>query len=649
MELAAGTVTLGGGGSYTFQGGVGGNQALRLQGGGLKQFKEAVSVTGITQSASEVARFEKNVSTTSTSAFAGSVVLDEMVFDAQGNTSFADVSLATGEVTLQGAGAYTVNGAVSGGKDFVLLGGGTKTFASSLVVGKLTQTEGQIVLSGNVAASGLVNLADLSVRGEVMIDSANQNQTYGTILLGRNGATAGRLTADAGTGALVIGSTALARSKALAQAKAQGKRSTARAGADTTVVSGSGDLEVYADALVINGVIANQGAFGAFKPTGNLYLGDYTNPYLTSLSSIRSTAGVGFGALNGDLEARSLSSDYDLGLLASGDLIIESLTAKKELALVAENGQVTANGTSTAGLLNLSAQGVVGLENIRAQGFGTVDFTQPYDLQYETSGSFVTTGSINVRGGSVFISSGGTFVNSTGNNNPFGRDANVTIYSRELFNPQLQGAFIPGARLIRGTPPAQLAATSRAVGEVGSGAVTIYYDNVNNLIPYSREFTTGTGQPYVLATQNAVAGAMAPVAYSVAGAFPTKAAYTSEEIEMMTPQERAAYEASQRKQSAEVILQKKAGEPATTVPTDGKVPQAKVQETGQPAPTAQVELEGKPLAGVPAKEKNDSTQLLRVRPSKGLALQSDSDLQSVMEDERLAAEVNVSAAPVAGR
>ena len=85
------------------------------------------------------------------------------------------------------------------------------------------------------------------------------------------------------------------------------------------------------------------------------------------------------------------------------------------------------------------------------------------------------------------------------------------------------------------------------------------------------------------------------------------------------------------------------------MPAEGETPQAKAPAPAQPAPTAQVILDGKPLAGKSDKEKGDSSQLLRIRPAKAVALRGETNGQEVMENERLAAEVNVGSAPVAGR
>jgi hypothetical protein len=140
---------------------------------------------------------------------------------------------------------------------------------------------------------------------------------------------------------------------------------------------------------------------------------------------------------------------------------------------------------------------------------------------------------------------------------------------------------------------------------------------------------------------------MMPAAVTVAGAFPAQVIYSAEELEMMTPEERSAYEAGQRRQSARVILERQPGQPEVGVPTEGEIPQASAPEAEKPAPTARVTLDGKPLAGTPAREKNDSTQILRLRPGRAVAIRPGMDAQGVMESERMAAEVNVGSAPVA--
>ena len=202
-------------------------------------------------------------------------------------------------------------------------------------------------------------------------------------------------------------------------------------------------------------------------------------------------------------------------------------------------------------------------------------------------------------------------------------------------------AAIPGVSIVIG-------ATS--LGQLGPNQLGVALPLLaGNGAPYILEFTTGTGQPYILATQVSAVPQVGPVIpISTLGAFPSRVAYTEEELNMMTPEERSAFEASRRQQSARVILQRENGESEEIgLPAEGETPQAKAPEDNSPAPTAQVILDGKPLAGKLDKEKGDSTQLLRLRPTKAVALRGETDWQSLMQGERLTAEVNIGSVPVA--
>jgi hypothetical protein len=207
-------------------------------------------------------------------------------------------------------------------------------------------------------------------------------------------------------------------------------------------------------------------------------------------------------------------------------------------------------------------------------------------------------------------------------------------------------AFFPNSAGIPGT---QVVVGAISLGELGPNQIGVALPVLAGAGgPSSTEFTTGTGQPYILATQeNAVPVVMMLAAVTVAGAFPAQVIYSAEELEMMTPEERSAYEAGQRRQSARVILERQPGQPEVGVPTEGEIPQASAPEAEKPAPTARVTLDGKPLAGTPAREKNDSTQILRLRPGRAVAIRPGMDAQGVMGSERMAAEVNVGSAPVA--
>jgi hypothetical protein len=170
-----------------------------------------------------------------------------------------------------------------------------------------------------------------------------------------------------------------------------------------------------------------------------------------------------------------------------------------------------------------------------------------------------------------------------------------------------------------------------------------------NAAPYILEFTTGTGQPYIFAQQAAIPTVMLPAALTGGNGFAKTISYSADEIEMMTPEERSAYENQQRQVSARVILQGQSGVGEEIgAPAEGRTPQAAVPAVQIPvAPTAQVLLEGKPLAGAKSdQERGDAKRILKVRPTRVIAVRSGLNVNEVMESERMAAEVSVGSAPV---
>jgi len=222
------------------------------------------------------------------------------------------------------------------------------------------------------------------------------------------------------------------------------------------------------------------------------------------------------------------------------------------------------------------------------------------------------------------------------------QSGDIRAITRDFFANFPNTAGIPGLSVVVGaTSLSELGANQLGVALpllAGSGA------------PYITEFTTGTGQPYILATQNAVTMVAPPVPIPFGTAAAPRVTYTEEELEMMTPEERAALEAARRQTAARVILQKESGEEQEIgLPADGEIPQAKVPEKEKPAPTAQVYLHGKPLAEKSDKDKGDSTQLLRLRPSRSVALRPEGEVRDLMEGERLAAEINTVSIPLAGK
>lgn len=117
---------------------------------------------------------------------------------------------------------------------------------------------------------------------------------------------------------------------------------------------------------------------------------------------------------------------------------------------------------------------------------------------------------------------------------------------------------------------------------------------------------------------------------------------------MMTPAERASFEASRRQQAARVMLERQGGQAQEIgLPSEGEIPQARAPAATPAAPTAQVFLDGKPLVSRQGPATRDSTKILR-SSVRAVALRSDLDSQKILEGERFVAELEIGAVPIAG-
>jgi hypothetical protein len=617
ITLTTGAVTLGGDGAFTLNGAMTGAQALTLAGSNTKTFTSTVAIgngtTAMTQAntAGNDVSFAENVTLNGASTFARQVTLDAMTVTASGDTSLNTVVLSGGAVTLQGAGAYTTSGAVTGAQNFTLSGAGTKTFASTITSGDLTQTGGQIRLGGNVFA-GTVDLENAATTSSVTVNSGGFAQTYDTLTLN------GNLTTQSGAGLTTLGT-----------------------------VGGAGSLRLLSDAVDLLAAVRNQGTFSA-QTAGSIVLG---GAYLSGVEVARifSSGGASFISTGAGVTANSVTVNTGLSLDGATGAGVTDTTVNGALNIVARGlglaGVATFGGTlTTARSLAINAASIESggtpglLDFVNIPSLGNITLTEALaNFTYLPAGNLNLTGPLILNNGDIVLAPTGNFVNNF-NGNPFA-GATTRILTKDFFTyPNSAG--VPGLTPVFGvTSLAQLGANQIGV------AVPLLAGSAG---PYITEFTTGTGQPYILATQeNSVPAVVVPATYKVAGAFPARASYPEVELEMMTPEERSAYEAGQRRQSARVILERQPGQPEVGVPTEGEIPQAKASEEANPAPTAQVYLQGRPLAGKPDREAGDSTQLLRLRPSRVVSLRPVLDPRAVLENERLTAEVNLGAAPIA--
>jgi hypothetical protein len=362
------------------------------------------------------------------------------------------------------------------------------------------------------------------------------------------------------------------------------------------------------------------------------------------VARIFSSGGANFTSTGGNATADTVTVNTSLSLNGSTGAGVEDTTVNGALNLIT-GGVASFGGTlSTARALGITAASIISgvtpglLDLVSIPSLGNINLTGAgADFAYLPAGNLNLTGHIILNNGDIVLAPTGNFVNNF-NGNPF-TGASTRILTRDFFTyPNSAG--VPGLATVFGVS---------SLAQLGANQIGVALPFLaGSAGPYITEFTTGTGQPYILATQeNAVPVLRTPAAYTVVGAFPARVSYSEVELEMMTVEERSAYEAGQRRQSAKVILERQPGQPEIGAPTEGEIPQAKATDGAKPAPTAQVFLQGQPLAGRSEKETRDSTQLLRVRPSRVVSLRPILDSRGVLENERLAAEVNLSAAPIA--
>jgi hypothetical protein len=346
------------------------------------------------------------------------------------------------------------------------------------------------------------------------------------------------------------------------------------------------------------------------------------------------------------------------GILVNQSVQLNELSGSAAGALTATRGNLSAL-LVTKGFKNLTL-GAGGLEYFAPASMTLSGVEVSDDIIIGSVNSLTVNGSVASRLGNIDLGAGGDiqvssritapativvdsdryFINSfTGN--PF-QSADVRIVTSDLFGATWpSNGAVPGLQVVYGV---------NSIGQVGANQIGVSTTLLaGNAAPYILEFTTGTGQPYIFAQQAAIPPVMLPAALTGGNGFAKTISYSADEIEMMTPEERSAYENQQRQVSARVILQGQSGEGEEIgAPTEGRTPQAAIPAVQIPvAPTAQVLLEGKPLAGAKSdQERGDAKRILKVRPTRAVAVRSGLNVNEVMESERMAAEVSVGSAPV---
>jgi hypothetical protein len=607
VALGQGT-TLSGAGAYKLSGTVNGANSLTLSGGGAKTFSGAVgngtALSTITQNdASGLVTFNEDVTMSGAGAFNANLGLDGLTMTSTGSTltfgnAGADTVVISGATTIQTAGqnitltsAATLNAALTM-SDLGAVGG--TTTLSGAVTGKssnLSITTDNLVVGNTVqTGSGVVSLVKkdglaITVGGVAagFLNAAEVSRI----------STSGGLTVATG-GDITINQLVLGDTDQIT-------------GAFRMVTTG-GNINV-AESVQLN-VFGGSALAGALTATGST---------LTDRLATQGFQDVVLGV--GGLSYDGVSSMSLSGIQVTGDILVSSADA------------MTVNGSV------ISGTGDVALESLNSNlnVLGTVTSAGSMGL---IAGRDIRIGSLVTAPDAVFVDAGGYFINSY-SGNPF-QSADVRVATTDLFgsNWPSNGA-VPGLQVVYGVSDAALVQAN----QIGVSTTLL----AGNAAPYILEFTTGTGQPYIFAQQAAIPPVMLPAALTGGNGFAKTISYSADEIEMMTPEERSAYENQQRQVSARVILQGQSGEGEEIgAPAEGRTPQAAIPAVQIPvAPTAQVLLEGKPLAGAKSdQERGDAKRILKVRPIRAVAVRSGLNVNEVMESERMAAEVSVGSAPV---
>lgn len=607
VSLGQGT-TLSGAGAYKLSGTLNGANSLTLTGTGAKTFSRAVgtgtALTTVTQNdASGLVTFNENVTMSGAGAFNSNLGLDGLTMTSTGSTltfgnAGTDTVVISGATTIQTAGqnitltsAATLNAALTM-SDVGAVGG--ITTLSGTVTGKssnLTITTDNLVVGNTVqTGSGVVSLVKkdgLAITvGGVAAGFLNATEIS-------NISTSGGLTVATG-GDITINQLVLGDTDQIT-------------GAFRTVTSG-GDIDV-AQSVQLS-VFSGSAIAGALTATGS------------TLSARLATQGfqdvtLGVGGLTYDgastMNLSRIQVSGDISVASEGAMSVSgqvrSVSGDVELASVSSNLNV-AGAVTSGGLIALGAAG---------------------DVQISSRITGPT---------SAVVESGRYFINSYFGN-PF-ESADTRISTTDLFGATWpSNGAVPGLQVVYGV---------NNIGQLSANQIGVSTTLLaGNAGPFILEFTTGTGQPYIFAQQAAIPSVMLPVPITGGSGFAKSISYSSDELEMMTPEERSAYENQQRQTAARVILQRENGEgDEIGAPMEGRTPQAATPASLSPvAPTAQVLLEGKPLAGAKSdQERGDATRIIKLRPTRVVALRSGYQGTDVIEAERMAAEVNVGAAPV---
>jgi filamentous hemagglutinin family protein len=654
----------------------------------------STTLNGITFSSGTTAVTGGLTSTGATTMTGGVITLDTttaLTSSSSGTLTLGSAVTLSRDTTLDGAGAYQLNGAVNGANDLTLTGTGAKTFSGAVGTGTALSTITQNDASGLVTFAENVTMSgDGDFNANVVLDGLTM--TGSTLTFGSattdTAVISGATTITAGQDINLISATTLNAALIL---------NDAVSGAGTTTLSGtvtgaSSNLAITTDDLVVgNTVQTGSGVVSLVKKNGdNLQVGGTTGFLDAAEISEISTSGGLTVATVGDITINQLvSEDTDqitgaFRMVTGGGILVNE-TVELNIFSGLAGGALTATGGDLSALLLTR-----GFEDLKL-GAGGLVYDAPTsmtlsrvqaadDIVVTSVNSMTVNGSITSRAGDIglgslssltvggtvtasgsvvlgavgdiqvssrvtaptgiFVESDGYFINSF-NGNPF-KSADTRVVTSDLFGASWpSNGAVPGLQVVYGV---------NSIEQVGANQIGVSTTLLaGNAAPYILEFTTGTGQPYIFAQQAAIPPVMLPAALTGGNGFAKTVSYSADEVEMMTPEERSAYENQQRQVSARVILQGESGEGEEIgAPAEGRTPQAAIPAVQIPvAPTAQVLLDGKPLAGATSdQERGDAKRSPKDWATRAVVIPSGLNVGEVIESERIAAEVSVGSAPV---
>jgi len=628
----AADVSLNGAGNYVLSSKIsdqGGGFSLLLAAGGSKTFNGDVTIQSMGQDdLSGTATFAGNVALVGNGQMDGNVILNGTgkTFASTGG-SLAFGNAGTDTLTIQ--------------KSATLKTGAGQT----LVVNGKIQMNGQLDLE--TGAAFLNQIAGTSSNLSLKLDDVD---LAGTVALGSGSMTVKTLSAIP----MSLGDNPLG----LNLSKTELGLISTSAGVSVNDESGGG---IFIDNLQLPDVQGITGPLRFISPNGVVAV--MTPSVLRKLGvEAQDLVGLNNASFNeiAQLNLSAPSADVDINV-AGGMAVTGSVDITGKAFLLTTAGRISASAPINAQRVEMTSA-----KSLSASGPLTAE-----DGVVLVSGSSLTTGKVNAGAGLVTMTGsgnvtingavsslagvtinpqGGYFINNAGGNvfDNATLAGGVRVVTKDIFSPNLSVGYANGLQVVYGVSDPALLAKNQI------GVMDNFTDG--NFAPLYFQFTTGTDQPYIFAQQTAIPLVRFPPSLSFAGGFRQAPRYSPEDLELLTPEERSAYEAAERQKSAKVMLQgnvgvQEVGRSSQSQPTSPQASRENAEEAGK-KPTARVWLQGQPLARSQTDaDRQDTTRLLKANHSRAVALRPPSvqGEDDILFGERISAEIGVVSLPVASQ